>query len=96
MGNGLGASASSVVGAPLIPSFAPSCGSAGILLEATILLELAMGHSSQGIDKPKGEEQPVDKRRAQTVHQTSPRESVSHEATRDPKLSDANKREGSS
>ena len=51
-----------------------------------------MGHSSQGIVKDqKGQEQPADKERAQTVHQTDPKHSVSREATRDPKRSDGNK-----
>ena len=54
-----------------------------------------MGHSSQGIVKDqKGQEQPADKKRAQTVHKTDPKQSVSREATRDPKLSDANKTPG--
>jgi hypothetical protein len=51
-----------------------------------------MGHSSHGIVKDeKGQEQPADKKRAQTVHKTDPKHSVSQEATRDPKLSDGNK-----
>jgi hypothetical protein len=55
-----------------------------------------MGHSSQGIVKDKqGQEQPADKQRAQTVHKTGARGSVSKEATRDPKLSDDNKTPGS-
>jgi hypothetical protein len=55
-----------------------------------------MTHSSQGIVRDKkGEEQPADKRRAQTVHKTEPKHSVSKEATRDPKLSDAEKTPGS-
>jgi len=67
-----------------------------------------MGHSSQGIVKDqKGQEQPADKKRAQTVHKTNPKHSVSREATRDPKhsvsreatrdpkLSDASKTPGS-
>jgi hypothetical protein len=54
-----------------------------------------MGHSSQGIVKDrKGQEQPADKKRAQTVHKTNPKHSVSREATRDPKLTDANKTPG--
>jgi hypothetical protein len=49
-----------------------------------------MAHSSQGIVRDKkGEEQPADKKRAQTVHKTDPKHSVSKEATRDPKLTDA-------
>ena len=57
-----------------------------------------MGHSNQGIVKDeKGQEQPADKKRAQTAHKTDPKDkaSVSREATRDPKLSDANKTPGS-
>ena len=55
-----------------------------------------MKHSDQGIVKDnRGEEQPADKKRAQTVHKTEPRKSVSREATRDPKLSDAHKTPGS-
>jgi hypothetical protein len=59
-----------------------------------------MGHSNQGIVKDqKGQEQPTDKRRAQTAHKTDPnndrKKSVSREATRDPKLSDAEKTPGS-
>ncbi len=55
-----------------------------------------MKHSDHGIVKNhNGEEQPADKRRAQTVHQAEPRKSVSREATRDPRLSDANKTPGS-
>jgi hypothetical protein len=54
-----------------------------------------MGHSSQGVVKDqKGQEQPADKKRAQTAHKTDPKRSVSREATRDPKLSDANKTPG--
>jgi hypothetical protein len=48
-----------------------------------------MGHSDQGIVKnKKGEEQPKDKQRAQTVHATDPDKSVSREATRDSNASD--------
>jgi hypothetical protein len=55
-----------------------------------------MTHPSQGIVRDKrGEEQPADKKRAQTAHKTEPKRSVSKEATRDPKLSDANKTPGS-
>jgi len=43
-------------------------------------------HSDHGIVKDKrGEEQPADKERAQTAHQTRPDGSVTREATRDPK-----------
>jgi hypothetical protein len=54
-----------------------------------------MTHSSHGIVRDKGEEQPADKKRAQTAHKTESNRSVSKEATRDPKLSDANKTPGS-
>ena len=55
-----------------------------------------MTHSSQGIVRDKkGEEQPADKKRAQTVHKTDSEYSVSREATRDPRLTDANKTPGS-
>jgi len=58
--------------------------------------EEAMAHFSQGIVRDKrGEEQPADKKRAQAVHKTEPKHSVSKEATRDPKLSDASKTPGS-
>jgi len=51
-----------------------------------------MKQSSQGIVKnDKAEEQPADKRRAQTVHRTGPDQSVSREETRDVKQSDAQK-----
>jgi hypothetical protein len=49
-----------------------------------------MKHSDQGIVKDeKGQEQPADKRRAQTVHSTQPGHSVSREAIRDSAHSDA-------
>ena len=52
-----------------------------------------MGHSSQGIVRDnKGEEQPAV---AQTAQKTDSRNSVSREATRDPKLTDAGKTPGS-
>lgn len=53
-------------------------------------------HSSQGI-VPDGQaqEQPVDRKRAQTAHHSDPKNSASHEATRDPKLSDAGRTSGS-
>jgi hypothetical protein len=54
-----------------------------------------MKHSDQGIVRKKAEEQPRDKRRAQTVHKADPDKSVSREATRDPKLNDAEKTPGS-
>ncbi|WP_454649912.1 hypothetical protein [Bradyrhizobium liaoningense] len=55
-----------------------------------------MAHSDQGIVKDKrGEEQPRDKDRAQSVHRTDPKGSPSREATRDPKLNDNSKTPGS-
>ncbi|SPP97328.1 MULTISPECIES: hypothetical protein [Bradyrhizobium] len=55
-----------------------------------------MAHSDHGIVKDKrAEEQPRDKRRAQSVHKTDPKGSPSREATRDPKLSDDSKTPGS-
>ena len=51
-----------------------------------------MRHSDHGVVKDeKGQEQPRDKARAQTVHKTDPKKSASREATRDPKLNDAEK-----
>ena len=55
-----------------------------------------MSGSGQGIVRnQRGEEQPANKDRAQTVHKTDPKKSVSYEATRDPKLNDAEKTPGS-
>jgi hypothetical protein len=55
-----------------------------------------MAHSDHGIVKDKrGEEQPRDKERAQSVHKTNPKGSPSREATRDPKLNDNSKTPGS-
>ncbi|MBR0691925.1 hypothetical protein [Bradyrhizobium lablabi] len=55
-----------------------------------------MAHSNQGIVKDdKGQEQPADKRRAQTAHKTIPERPGSREATRDPKLADGDKTPGS-
>ncbi len=55
-----------------------------------------MKHSDHGIVKNrKGEEQPADKSRAQTAHRSNPDKSVSREATRDPKLTDADRTPGS-
>lgn len=55
-----------------------------------------MAHSDHGIVKDKqAQDQPADKRRAQTAHKSDPRNSASHEATRDPKLNDAEKTPGS-
>lgn len=46
-----------------------------------------MRHSNHGIVRDdKGQEQPADKRRAQTAHRTDSKKSVSREETRDPKL----------
>ena len=51
---------------------------------------------SQGIVKDdKGQEQPAVEERAQTAHEADPKKSVSREATRDPKLNDAEKTPGS-
>jgi hypothetical protein len=45
----------------------------------------SVGNSDQGIVKDdKAQEQPKDKKRAQTVHETEPDKSVSRENTRDP------------
>ena len=53
-------------------------------------------HADHGILKDdKGQEQPSDKQRAQTAHRSDPKKSVSREATRDPKLNDAEKTPGS-
>ena len=55
-----------------------------------------MTNSNHGIIRDdKGQEQPADKQRAQTAHKTDPKKSISREATRDPKLSDAEKTPGS-
>jgi hypothetical protein len=54
-----------------------------------------MANASQGIVKDeRGQEQPADKKRAQTVHKTDPKRSISREATRDAKLTDGNKTPG--
>jgi hypothetical protein len=56
-----------------------------------------MANSGHGIVRDdRGQDQPADKRRARTAHKTEPENSVSREATRDPKLGDAAKRPGSS
>ena len=53
-------------------------------------------HSGHGIAKDdKAQEQPVDKKRAQTANQSDPKRSATREATRDPKLNDAGKTPGS-
>jgi hypothetical protein len=55
-----------------------------------------MSPADQGIVRDqRGEDQPADKDRAQTAHKTDPKTSVSREATRDPKLNDAEKTPGS-
>ncbi|QOZ22951.1 hypothetical protein CI1B_17840 [Bradyrhizobium ivorense] len=55
-----------------------------------------MAHSNQGIVRDaKGQEQPADKQRAQTAHKTKAGSSHQREATRDPKLNDADKTPGS-
>ncbi len=55
-----------------------------------------MSRSDQAIVRnQRGEEQPADKDRAQTVHKADPKKSVSREATRDPRLNDAEKTPGS-
>jgi hypothetical protein len=52
-----------------------------------------MAHSDHGIVRHKAEEQPKDKQRAQTAHRSDPDKSASHEATRDPKADEANKKD---
>jgi hypothetical protein len=52
-----------------------------------------MASSHQGIDTPKGEEQPTDKRRARTSYHSDPDETVSRE-TRDPKQENTPSRSG--
>ncbi len=55
-----------------------------------------MAHTNHGIVRDeKGQEQPADKARAQTAHETDRRKSATREATRDPKLNDAEKTPGS-
>ncbi len=53
-----------------------------------------MAHSNHGITRHKAEEQPADKDRAQTAHQTDSEKSVSREATRDPSLNDHGSKPG--
>ncbi len=56
----------------------------------------AMKNSGQGIVRDaKAEEQPADKKRAQTAHKSETQKSVSREATRDPRLNDDEKTPGS-
>jgi hypothetical protein len=53
----------------------------------------AMKHPTQGIVRDRrAEEQPADKKRAQTVHRSDSKNAVSREATRDPKLTDAERK----
>jgi hypothetical protein len=55
-----------------------------------------VSRSDHGIVRnERGEEQPADKDRAQAAHKSDPEKSVSREATRDPKLTDAEKTPGS-
>ena len=54
-----------------------------------------MAEHHQGIVRDdKGQEQPVDKERAQTAHETASEGSVSREGTRDPRLNDGSKTTG--
>ncbi len=55
-----------------------------------------MTHSNHGIARDRqAQEQPTDKERARKVHKSDPKNSASREATRDPKLNDAEKTPGS-
>jgi hypothetical protein len=55
-----------------------------------------MAHSNHGITRDRqAQEQPTDKARAQNAHKSDPKKSASREATRDPKLNDAEKTPGS-
>jgi hypothetical protein len=55
-----------------------------------------MAQSNHGMVKDeKGELQPADKARAQSAHKTDPGKSATREATRDPRLNDAEKTPGS-
>jgi hypothetical protein len=52
-------------------------------------------HSNHGIVQDRqAQEQPADRKRAQTAHHSDPKKSATHEATRDPKLSDSEKTPG--
>jgi len=54
-----------------------------------------MAHSNHGMVKDqKGQEQPTDKARAQAGQKSDPHKSTTREATRDPKLNDAEKAPG--
>jgi hypothetical protein len=53
-------------------------------------------HSSHGIvQDDQAQEQPADKERARAVQRSDPKKSATHEATRDPRLNDAEKTPGS-
>ena len=53
-------------------------------------------NSTHGIAKDdKAQEQPTDKKRAQTANRSDPKKSATREATRDPKLNDNQKTPGS-
>jgi len=55
-----------------------------------------MAQSNHGMVRDdKGQEQPTDKSRAQSAHKSDPGKSATREATRDPKLNDAEKTPGS-
>jgi hypothetical protein len=55
-----------------------------------------MAQSNHGMVRDdKGQEQPTDKARAQSAHKSDPGKSATREATRDPKLNDAEKTPGS-
>jgi hypothetical protein len=55
-----------------------------------------MAHSNHGIAGDRqAQDQPTDEARAQAVHKSDPKKSVSREATRNPKLNDAEKTPGS-
>jgi hypothetical protein len=79
----------------------PGCtGTFGIIgrppSERSTIREQGMTHADQGITlDEKGQDQPADKERARTAHQTSPDGSATREATRDPKQDNASKRPGS-
>jgi hypothetical protein len=55
-----------------------------------------MRHSDHGVTRDEmAQDQPADKARARAAHKTHPDKSPTHEATRDPKLNDADKTPGS-
>ncbi|MBV8697223.1 hypothetical protein [Bradyrhizobium sp.] len=52
-----------------------------------------MKHPTQGIVRDqRGEDQPADKKRAQTVHRPDSDNAISREATRDPKMTEAERK----